>query len=230
MHRKMQNWVKTNFKTSSCNTAPALLLNSPDLSRVPATFLKIRKSTTRSTEDTEGMVPTSRKLQSNSKKVSWIVIKGKTWLVWMSGEVNKSSNWRFKRHSLDPRFPFHFCYCEVLYVFNLSAAWKQSIEAKRKPATAGAHVCGGPYCGEQQFAGVAAERLRTLTQHQVCICNLCPWLFWLLHGSHKALPSKQPLIKYYAKCLLPGQSSIRELESTKREVLHRVILTCLLVW
>jgi hypothetical protein len=44
--------------------------------------------------------------------------------------------------------PFLLCYCEAIFFFNLSAAWKEGTEAKRKPATGTQRHLQKAYCQE----------------------------------------------------------------------------------
>lgn len=100
--------------------------------------------------------------------------------------------------TLDPWPPPLLCYWEVFSLFkSLCCCWKEKHQAPRQRESKQPAHLTTLLSGANSSLGI----------HQgwghpgspFCICNLCPSLFGLLHGSYTALPSRQPLIKYYAK-------------------------------
>lgn len=162
------------------------------------------------------MVTTSGNFQSNSKRDSWI-IKGKTWLAQTGGEGTKLLAVR-KALSRPLVFPFLLCYREALRCL-ISASWKRSPEAASRQATPALHCClQPPVIRNQQFPrgkGSGWGQYRVSTVHRQCV---------LMSTSNW---TEQPLIKCYAKPLIPVQASNMS-ESTEREISHRVTSTRLL--
>lgn len=178
------------------------------------------------------MVTTSGNFQSNSKRDSWI-IKVKTWLAQTGVEGTKLLAVR-KALSRPLVFPFLLCYREALKcLISLplgrealkQRAGKQPLHSTLLSAAHPAPPPSPPVVRNQQFPrgkGSGWGHYRVSTVHRQCVLMII-----LSTAQATSNWTKQPLIKRYAKRLIPVQASIMS-ESTEREISHLVTSTRLL--
>ena len=171
------------------------------------------------------MVTTSGNFQSNSKRDSWI-IKGKTWLAQTGGEGTKLLAVR-KALSRPLVFPFLLCHREALRCLICLPLGREALKqrAGKQPLHSTLLSAAPLVVRNQQFPrgkGSGWGHYRVSTVHRQCVLMII-----LSTAQATSNWTKQPLIKCYAKPLIPVQASNMS-ESTEREISHRVTSTHLL--